>query len=134
MIHATTRRRNGLQHEVEVDGHLVVVDEPVEDGGTDNGPSPTRLLAASLASCTAITIAMYAERKDWSVEGMEVSVDFPGSPKPGEQGEFVVTLALPEGLDDEQIERIKTIAGKCPVHRTLTSDPKIEIRDEVAGA
>lgn len=131
MIHAVARRREGMHHEVDVDGHRVVVDEPASDGGTDIGPSPTRLLAASLASCTAMTIAMYTERKQWDIEGMEVSVDFEGAPKTGEQAKFVVTLALPKGLEAEQIEKIRTIAGKCPVHRTLTSDPQIQIRDEI---
>jgi putative redox protein len=134
VIHATARRRAGHHHEVEVDGHLVVVDEPVEDNGTDKGPSPTRLLAASLASCTAMTIAMYTDRKEWDIEGLEVSVDFAGSPDSGQQAQFVVTLSLPDGLDDEQIDKIRTIAAKCPVHRTLTSDPVIEMRHEVAGA
>ena len=131
---AVARRRAGYLHEVDVNGHLVVVDEPEDNGGTDKGPSPTDLLAASLASCTAITIAMYADRKEWDIEGMEVSVDYAGSPKAGENAEFVVTLALPEGLDSDQVERIRTIAGKCPVHRALTSDVQIEIRDEVLGA
>ena len=62
------------------------------------------------------------------------AVDFEGAPKAGEQARFVVTLTLPEGLEAEQVEKIRTIAGKCPVHRTLTSDPQIQIRDEVAEA
>jgi putative redox protein len=131
---AVARRRSGYLHEVDVNGHLVVVDEPEDSGGTDKGPSPTDLLAASLASCTAITIAMYVDRKGWSIEGMEVSVESPGTPKSGEAASFVVTLALPEDLDAEQIERIRTIAAKCPVHRTLAGDVEIDIRDEVLGA
>ena len=131
---AVARRRAGYLHEVDVNGHLVIVDEPEDNGGTDKGPSPTDLLAASLASCTAITIAMYADRKEWSIDGMEVTVESPGTPKSGEKGSFVVTLALPEALDPGQIEKIRTIAGKCPVHRTLTADVEIEIRDEVLGA
>ncbi len=129
MIHATARRVKGHHHEVEVDGHTVVVDEPEDAGGTNAGPSPTGLLAASLASCTAITIGMYAERKDWDVEGMEVGVNFGGSPKAGdESSKFIVSIALPGHLSDEQTDRIKTIAAKCPVHRTLAGDVEIEIR------
>lgn len=133
-MRATARRRKGLHHEVEVDGHVVVVDEPTEAGGTDAGPSPTRLLAASLASCTAITVGMYADRKGWDIEGLEVAVDFEGPPERGEQAELVVTLALPDGLTDEQAERMEKIAGKCPVHRVLAAGARIETRAELAGA
>lgn len=131
MITATARRREGYRHEVEVDGHVMVVDEPTDTGGTDAGPSPTRLLAASLASCTAITIVMYADRKEWDMDGLEVSVDFEGTPKGADAAHFTVNLALPAGLDDDQVDRIRTIAAKCPVHRTLTGEVEIEIGDEV---
>lgn len=134
MISATARRREVHHHEVEVDGHVVVVDEPTDAGGTDIGPSPTRLLAASLASCTAITVGMYADRKEWDIEGMEVTVEFEGSPKSDEPTAFVVNLELPDGLSDEQVERIETIAGKCPVHRILAGEVEIEMRTALAGA
>ena len=133
-MRATAKRRKGHLHDVEVDGHNVVVDEPLDSGGTDAAPSPTRLLAAALASCTAITIGMYADRKEWDIEGLEVDVDYEGSPESGEPARFVVNLRLPEGIDEKQTDRIKTIAGKCPVHRTLVGDVEIEIRDEALAA
>ena len=131
MITATARRQKGHHHEVDVDGHVVVVDEPTDAGGTDGGPSPTRLLAASLASCTAITIGMYADRKEWDIEGLEVTVDFEGAPKAGESANFAVHLRTPASLSDEQVERIAAIAAKCPVHRTLAGDVRIEIDTEI---
>lgn len=134
MIRAIARQTEGLRHEVEVEGHTVVVDEPVGDGGTNTGPSPTRLLAVALASCTALTIEMYATRKEWDVDGLEVVVDFAGAPKAGETASFVVDVQLPEGLDDDQTERIKTIAGKCPVHRTLSATVEIETKTSVIGS
>jgi putative redox protein len=134
VISATARRQNVHHHEVEVDGHIVVVDEPTEAGGTDVGPSPTRLLAASLASCTAITIGMYADRKEWDIEGLEVTVDFEGTPASGEPARFVVHLSLPSGLSEEQVERLEVVSGKCPVHRLLTGEVEIETRTKVAGA
>lgn len=127
-MRATARRLQGHHHEVEVDDHVVVVDEPTEAGGTDAGPSPTRLLAASLASCTAITIGMYTERKGWDIDGLEVAVDFDGPPRGDEKPEFVVTLGLPDGLDGEQASRIEAIAAKCPVHRVLAGGARVEIR------
>lgn len=134
MITATARQVKGHHHEVELDGHVVVVDEPTASGGSDAGPSPTRLLAASLASCTAITIGMYAERKEWDIEGLEVAVDFEGAPKGADTAEFVLHLRYPEGMGEERISRIRTIAAKCPVHRTLTGKVRIAMLDEFATA
>jgi putative redox protein len=133
MITARARRIGALKAEVEVDGHTFVVDEPVADGGTDEGPSPTRLLTASLASCTAITIQMYAGRKGWDMDGLEVAAEFDGSPKGADTAHFRVHLTLPPGLDEEQVDRIRTIAAKCPVHRTLTGRVEIGIDDAPAA-
>lgn len=83
MIHATARRREGLVHTVVVDGHEATFDEPLDVGGTDTAPSPTRMLAASLAACTAMTVKLYADRKGWDVGGLEVDVDFRDGPAPG---------------------------------------------------
>lgn len=130
MITATARRRSGHTHDVEVSGHKLIVDEPIEAGGSDLGPSPTRLLAASLASCTALTVEMYADRKGWALQELEVSAEFEPGPR-GECDHFTVTMRLPHGLSEDQMERIRTIAGKCPVHRTLASEAKIEIEDRV---
>ena len=75
-MQVVARRIEGFAHEVEIEGgHTLVVDEPADRGGTDTGPRPTQLLAASLAGCTAITIEMYAERKGWDVGAIEVDVD-----------------------------------------------------------
>lgn len=133
-MRAEARRISGHHHEVEVDGHVIVVDEPTEAGGQDTGPSPTRLLTAALASCTAITIGMYADRKGWDIEGLAVAAEFEGSPKAGETAHFVIDLTLPAGLSDDQRERIEVIAGKCPVHRTLVGPVEIETRTATTDA
>ena len=73
-----------------------IVDEPLSVGGTDTAPSPTRLLAVSLASCTAVTVALYADRKGWDLTGLEVDVDFEGTPKAGERAHFDVAVDLPD--------------------------------------
>lgn len=130
-MRATARRVEGFAHRVEVDGHELVADEPEEDGGTNTGPSPTRLLTASLAACTSITVVMYADRKGWDVGELEVSADFERPPR-GEPARFEVTLRLPSSLSEEQVERIKVIAGKCPVHRTLVGEVEVSDRVELA--
>ena len=130
MSRAVARRREGYTHDVEIDGHPVVVDEPEEAGGSNLGPSPTRLLAGSLASCTAITLEMYADRKGWDLGEVEVVVDMeygPGSVPTS----FLVTLKLPKELSEEQQGRLQVIAGKCPVHRVLSRDAEVEIEDRI---
>ena len=128
---AVARRISGYKHEVEIDGrHRLTIDEPESDGGTDAGPSPTRVLAASLAACTATTLEMYADRKELDLGELVVDVDVEyDGPVPTQ---FTVTLHLPGGLSEEQLERLRVIAGKCPVHRALASETKVTITDRVA--
>jgi putative redox protein len=133
-VKATARRREGYAHDVEVDtGHTVLLDEPVSEGGKDEGPSPSRMLAASLAACTAITVEMYADRKGWDLGEVEVEVDYDVRPKEG-PARFDVALKLPAALTDEQVERLLAIAHKCPVHRALTSQVVVEDRVVRAAA
>ena len=122
-------RANGLTHRLSVRDHVITADEPAEKGGNDAGPSPTELLALSLASCTAITIEMYAERKGWDVGALVVDVDYELEPREG-HARFDLTLQLPKALSDEQIERIIVVSGKCPVHRTLLGEIEIAERIE----
>jgi putative redox protein len=120
----------GFAHDIEIEGgHTIRVDEPLDSGGNDTGPSPTRLVAAGLAGCTAVTIEMYAERKGWDVGPVEVDVDV-------EYDEFrplsfSVMLRLPAGLSDEQRERLLAIAGRCPVHQLLAGETHVVISDRV---
>jgi putative redox protein len=120
----------GYAHEVEIEGgHTVLVDEPRSSGGSDLGPSPTRLLAASLVSCIAITMEMYAERKGWELGPVEVEVEYEyehHTPK-----SFEVVLRLPNHLTDAEKERLVGIAGKCPVHKAIAGEGHIAISDRV---
>jgi putative redox protein len=127
---AVARRREGYTHDVEVDGHTLIADEPEEAGGSDLGPSPTRMLAASLASCTAVTMEMYAERKGWDVGDVEVVVDMEFG-RPSVPRSFLVTLKLPKELTEEQQQRLAVIAGKCPVHQVLSREAEVEIEDRI---
>ena len=127
---AVARRREGYLHDVEIEGgHKLVIDEPRDSGGSDQGPSPTRALAGSLAACTAITMEMYAERKEWDLGEVEVQVDmeYDGAVPRA----FIVTLRLPKELSEDQQERLKAIAGRCPVHRALSHETEVSIEDRV---
>ncbi len=131
---ATARRtaNNSFTHQVEVRGHQLLADEPTDSGGDDEGPSPQELLAASLASCTAITMEMYAKRKGWDLGMVEVQCQY----TPAERGcptKFRLDFRLPTGCTEEQVERLMSIAAKCPVHRTLDGEVVFEDHVHVAA-
>jgi putative redox protein len=122
---------DSLRCEVEVNGRSLIVDEPEALGGTDTGPTPFDLLAASLASCIAITLRMYARRKDWKLGEVRVEVCLDRDDRPHC---FTVTLHLPPGLTDDQQARLRHIAGACPVHRTLAHGLEFEHSAVVVSA
>jgi putative redox protein len=128
-MHASAQRISGYRHIVKVRQHRLTSDEPVEAGGDDAAPSPQELLAASLASCTAVTMEMYANRKGWVLHDVEVECEY----TPADRGcptKFTLTLRLPPDLTDEQVQRLKIIATKCPVHRTLDGEVMFDERVE----
>ncbi|MEX1140949.1 MAG: OsmC family protein [Thermoleophilaceae bacterium] len=106
--------------------HDLVVDEPPQLGGADLGPSPTELLAASLAACTAITIQMYLRRKGW--QDSSLRVEAVGGDDTEIDG-YQLTVHLPASLSDAQVARVLHVAARCPVRRVLSGSP--EIREEV---
>ena len=124
------RRRDGYTHELSVRDHTLVADEPEDKGGADQGPTPMELLATALASCTAITIEMYADRKEWELGELEVAAEYEPDDRGGTEG-FTVTIRLPGGLTEEQTQRIRAVAAKCPVHRALTAQTAVSVEDRV---
>ena len=130
-MRARARREDGtLRHDVEIRDHRVTTDEPENHGGGDEGPSPQELLAASLASCTAITIEMYADRKGWNIGEVVVDVQYEPAQR-GSPTRFAMVVQLPKELPEEQRERLMQIAAKCPVHRTLEGEVMFEERVEL---
>jgi putative redox protein len=126
---AVARRTGKFRHMIDVREHHVSIDEPLDQGGQDSAPSPQEMLAASLASCTAVTMEMYAQRKGWDLGYVEVECSY----TPAERGcptRFDLVLRLPEDAPDEQVERLKIIAAKCPVHRTLDGEVMFHERVE----
>ena len=121
-MRAVAKRQNGaFKHRVEMGHHWITADEPEDGGGNDEGPSPQDLLAGSLASCTAITIEMYAKRKGWNLGEIAVDVNYEPAQR-GSPTKFSMKVELPKELPEEQRERLMQIAAKCPVHRTLEGE------------
>jgi putative redox protein len=130
-ISATARRRNsGFAHQIELRAHRLTVDEPAEHGGGDDGPTPLELLGASIASCTAITVEMYARRKGWDLGALVVEAEYQ-PPERGAGTRLRLCMRLPSDLSEEQVSRLAAIAAKCPVHRILEGEVVIEGRVEL---
>lgn len=119
---------DGLKVGITVRDVDFIADEPLHDGGTNEGPTPVEMLTASLGACAAITARLYANRKGWPLESVEVSVshqkikaaDYPAYT--GESdfvNEFRQVITFKGDLTDEQKQRLLEIAGKCPVHKIL---------------
>ena len=130
-MRATSRRDGGkLRQTVEVREHVVAADEPKKQGGDDSAPSPQELLAASLASCTAITMEMYAERKGWELGDLTVDVNYEPAQR-GSPTRFSMVVNFPKEFPEDQRERLMQIGAKCPVHRVLEGEVMFEERVEV---
>ena len=130
-MRAVARRDNGgFRHEIQVREHTLTSDEDEQNGGDDAGPSPLELLAASLASCSAVTMEMYAQRKGWDIGEVVVDVDYEPAQR-GSPTKFEMIVKLPKELPQDQREKLMTIAARCPVHRTLEGEVMFDERLEV---
>ena len=133
-VHGTAA---GFAQEVEIDSHELYADEPVSYGGTDTGPTPYDLLLAALGSCTSMTIGLYARKRSWPLENIIVSLRHSKihatdceecETKEGKIDRIELDIQLSGSLTDEQRAKLIEIAGKCPVHQTLTSEINIKTR------
>ena len=127
-VHSATAEGKFKQR-IQIGPHALVGDEPVAVGGTDLGPDPHEFLLAALATCTSMTVKMYADRKGWALRECAVQVD-----AERQVGTFVMrrVVFLEGDLDDAQRRRLLEIAEKCPVHKTLSGTIRIE--STLAGA
>ena len=112
---------------IKTTSHTVVVDEPESIGGTDKYPNPAQYLLSALASCTAITIKMYADNKGWDVGEINVDVKMKEVISSGIPTKTIVKAVQFENpLEDEQIERLLTIGSKCPISKLLEQPVNME--------
>jgi uncharacterized OsmC-like protein len=117
--------------------HLLIADEPLASGGSDLGPGPYELLLMALGACKTMTVRLYAERKQWPLERVSVRLRHTRihaqdcadcETKEGMLDRIECVVELDGALDADQRARLFDISGKCPVHRTLTSEISIQSR------
>ena len=127
----------GFAQQITLGRHRLTSDEPATAGGTDTGPDPYGLLLSALGSCTSMTIALYARRKQWPLQAVTVRLRHSKvhaadcgacETKEGMLDHIARDIELLGPLDQEQRARLLAIADKCPVHRTLTSEIHIQSR------
>jgi len=115
---------------ITIGPHVLQADEPSDSGGNDLGPNPYELLLAALGACTGMTVRMYAERKQWPLQGVEVELSHARAhaedcaecdTKVGMVDRIDLVISFTGNLSEDQKTRLLEIAGKCPVHRTLVS-------------
>ena len=128
---------SGFVQQIQAGPHQLVADEPKELGGTDTGPNPYDLLLAALGACTSMTLRMYADRKEWPLEGVEVELTHEKihasdcvdcETEKGRIDRIIRNIKLSGPLDEEQRQKLLEIANKCPVRRTLQSEINIVSR------
>lgn len=131
-------RIDGFRTEVNAGGHALVADEPLGVGGTNEGPSPYDLLSAALATCTTMTLKMYASRKKFDMRSVTVRVKHGRihaddcsdcESKTGKIDEFRRELSFEGNLSVDERKRLLEIADRCPVHRTLHGEIKVRTRE-----
>lgn len=110
------------------ENHTIISDEPKDIGGNDLGLKPSELLHAALAGCSSITMRMYANRKEWELG--EIQVDVERIENDGEEPYLDKQIIIGGSMDEKQLERLKFIASKCPIHKLLMK--AIDIRTEIS--
>ncbi|MBX2960873.1 MAG: OsmC family protein [Cyclobacteriaceae bacterium] len=117
--------------ELQARTHQLIADEPKDEGGTDLGPRPGDFIRMGLASCTAITLRMYANRKKWDVR--EIRVEVSNGAFDGKTA-YTTKVEIIGNIDEEQRKRLLQIAKLCPVHKTLVNPIEIDTSLFVTGS
>ncbi len=122
----------GDRFDIGVRSHVLTVDQPVADGGADEGPTPTELFVASLAACVGFYVRRFLLRHGLEEAGLQVRARFTMAQHPARVGAITVAVALPSGIPAEQLPALRAVASHCTVHNSLVAAPEVHI--ELASA
>ena len=134
---------SGYVQNISIGPHLLQADELDDSGSHDDGPNPYELLLAALGACTGMTVRMYAQRKQWPLQAVEVRLEHSRihaedctecDTHKGMLDRIETEISFIGDLSDDQRHRLKEIANNCPVHRTLVSEMQIQMKQTEAGA
>lgn len=123
----TVQHLDGDRFAIEIRGHTITVDQPLDAGGTDTAPTPTELFIAGLASCVAFYARRYLARHQISAEGLGVSADFDIGGQPTRVIRIRVRVAPPRDLPAERRDAFVAVASHCTVHNTLANPAPVDI-------
>jgi len=123
----TVRHLDGDRFAIEIRGHTITVDQPLDAGGTDTAPTPTELFIAGLASCVSFYARRYLARHDLSAEGLTVTADYEIGGRPTRVARISVLITPPRDLPADRRDAFLAVASHCTVHNTLTQTPSINI-------
>ena len=127
-MEAIAKINSKYRTEIDARGHQLIADEPEENGGQNSGPSPGDFLRSSLASCTAITLKMYADRKEWATGEISVKVEYRKNLDDFEPNFHVEVSFENKDLTEDQLKRLDLIAKKCPGHKILSKSHERQVK------
>jgi uncharacterized OsmC-like protein len=126
----TVNYLGAVQFEVDARGHKVICDQPVDNGGFDEGMTPPDFLLASLGTCAGYYAVQYLKTRNLPMEGLQVRVTAEKVKPPARLDQFRIEVKLPEAVDEQHIEGVTRSVHKCLIHNTLLNPPKIDIAIE----
>ncbi len=120
--------KGGDLFEIAVRQHVLHVDQPTEDGGSDAAPIPTEMFVASLASCVAFYVRRFLSRHDLPTDGLSVTAQFTTAERPARVGGITLSIQLPDGVPDDRRAPLLAVASHCTVHNTLEQPPAVTVQ------
>ena len=131
MAKMTVRNEDGDRFTIGIRGHEVVVDQPLADGGTDIGPTPTELFVGGLASCVAFYAGRFLDRHGIERDGFSVACEWEmANERPNRVGRIDIDLELPSGFPSKHRERLMAVVEHCTVHNSMLQMPEVRIKAE----
>ena len=121
------RHLSGDRFAIDIRGHTITVDQPVDAGGDDTAPTPTELFVAGLASCVAFYARRYLARHDLSAHGLTVAATYEVGGRPTRVTKISVRITPPADLPTDRRDAFLAVASHCTVHNTLDEPPPVEI-------